>query len=353
MKNHDRKFRLAIIGAGAITEENYLPAAKEIPHVEIAYLVDKNKDRAIKLAKQFQVPIALRNYHELFGKVDAVVVATPPNSHAKISIDCMNADIPVLCEKPLAPTLTEAREMVEVSKKTGIYLAVTINRRLSRSAQLLKQLISNGLLGEPTHFNIAEGYEFRWPLRTGHIFLNTNHRGIISDIGPHSFDLLLWLFNQPQAKIKKCEDDNWGGIETNANVGLEMVCGDRVISGQIEFSWTRMLHNCIRIYGEKGMLEASVFGSTGVYYYPNNDLTGKITIKETDDGLMTANYGFIKQLVSFADAIKNSEEKYMSADEALATTALIEDCYRLRKLKPSVWEIKWLESLFKSSADAS
>ena len=269
LKKNPKKVRLAIIGAGAITEGSYLPAAMHISHLEITHIVDLDQARARQVAEDFKVPIATSDYHELFGKVDGVVIATPPNSHAKISKEFMNASIPVLCEKPIASTLTEAGEMVATGKSTNIHLAVAMNRRLSRSARLLKQLINDRLLGDITHFDAAEGYEYNWPLRSGHVFLNPDHRGIISDIGPHVFDLLFWLFNRSSARVNKCEDDNWGGVEANALVALEFENGHRPICGQVEFSWTRMLHNSIRIYGENGMLEASILGGQNVNYYTN------------------------------------------------------------------------------------
>ncbi len=352
MKSKIKKVRLGIIGAGAITEESYLPAAKLISHLEITHIVDLDQMRAKQVATDFQVPIATSDYHELFGKVDGVVVATPPSSHARISMDFMNAAISVLCEKPIALTLAEASEMVGTGKTTNTHLAVAMNRRLSRSAKILKQLINDDLLGDITHFEAAEGYEYNWPLRTGHVFLNPNHRGIISDIGPHLFDLLFWLFNRSPARVKKCEDDNWGGIEANAVVDLEFENAHRTIRGQVEFSWTRMLHNTIRIYGENGMLEASIIGGQKVNYYPKGDVKKGLTVQETDDNPPMANNEFVQQLINFTDSITQNQVKYVPAEQALAPMILIEDCYKLRKINPQPWEKKWLESFFRKKINA-
>ncbi len=83
MKSNQKKFRIGIIGAGAITEESYLPAAMLISHLEITHIVDLDQMRARQVAADFKIPIATSDYHELFGKVDGVVVATPPSSHLK------------------------------------------------------------------------------------------------------------------------------------------------------------------------------------------------------------------------------------------------------------------------------
>ena len=78
---------------------------------------------------------------EVFEEVDAVVVATPPSSHASISIDCLNHGLHVLCEKPLATSVEEAKEVVAASKRTQAHLAGGMGRRVHWSSQLLKKLI--------------------------------------------------------------------------------------------------------------------------------------------------------------------------------------------------------------------
>lgn len=351
MKSNHKKTKLAVIGAGAITTESYLPAARLIPNLEITHIVDIDRTRAEQVAAEFQVPSTASDYRELFGKIDAVVIATPPKFHARISTDFMNAGIPVLCEKPLAPTLAETKELVESCKNTGIRLAVAMNRRLSHCSQILKQLINDNLLGEITHFDAAEGYEYSWPLRTSHVFQNPDHRGIISDIGPHIFDLILWLFTPCSARIVKCDDDNWGGIEANACVELELVCGNRSISGQVEFSWTRLLRNSIRIYGQNGILEASILGGQRVNYCPLGDLSEEIVIQKSEIDSATENYEFVQQLLNFTESNSSNQPKYVPADHAIAPMELIEDCYRLRKISPQPWEHKWLESFFRNEVN--
>lgn len=73
MIRHQNKFRFAIIGASAITKESYLPIAIMTPHLDITHIVDLEQERIKQVVANFQVPVAISDYHELFGKVYGVV----------------------------------------------------------------------------------------------------------------------------------------------------------------------------------------------------------------------------------------------------------------------------------------
>ena len=128
MNQSKEKVKFAIVGSGAITEQSYLPVAEMIPNVVVIHLIDLDVERAIDVARNYQISDVISDYREIYGKVDAVIVATPPTSHAKISIDCMNHGLHVLCEKPLASSVVQAREMVETRKRTSMHLAVGMVR---------------------------------------------------------------------------------------------------------------------------------------------------------------------------------------------------------------------------------
>lgn len=340
------KVKFAIIGSGAITEESYLPAAEMFPGVVVSHLVDLDIERAKEVARCFRVPNFVNDYREIYGKVDAVVVATPPNSHAKISIDCMNNGLHVLCEKPLASSVEEAKDMVEVSKRTHTHLGIGMVRRLSWSAQILKKLITSDLLGEISRFDIEEGWEFSWPLRTGHLFQNENSRGVLEDTGPHLFDLLFWILGTQHAEVMSCKDDNRGGIEANILINLTFGGSSQRSTGRVELSFTRRLRNTMKFYGERGCLEAGTVGANEVFFYPAGQNNEPLTLRQKEPRPKKKNEDFSIQLSNFADSIINGSKKYTPADEAIATMSLVEKCYLSRTPIVQPWEMKHLEAFF-------
>ena len=157
MKSSKEKLKIAIIGSGAITEKGYLPGAELVSSLRVTHVVDLDIERVKDLARRFRVPNYATKYQEIIKEVDAVVVATPPSSHASISIDCLNHELHVLCEKPLATSVQEAEEVVAASKRTQAHLAVGMVRRVHWSSKVLKKLIESGVLGDIHGFDVEEG----------------------------------------------------------------------------------------------------------------------------------------------------------------------------------------------------
>jgi len=81
--------------------------------------------------------------------VDAVIVATPPDSHRDITVAALRAGKHVLCEKPLARTMPEAEEMVLVAEETGLVLKCGFNHRYHPAIAQARTLVTSGELGEP------------------------------------------------------------------------------------------------------------------------------------------------------------------------------------------------------------
>jgi UDP-N-acetylglucosamine 3-dehydrogenase len=346
MITSSQKIKLAIIGCGAVTQERYLPAANLVPNLTLTHVVDLDIERVRDVANRFQIPNCVDDYRAVFAKVDAVIVATPPSSHAKISIDCLRQGLHVLCEKPLATSVEEVQAMITASQQAHTHLAVGMIRRLSWSSQLLKRLLQIGMLGDICRFDVEEGGEFNWPLRTGHIFQDSNSGGVLADAGSHIFDLVLWSLGSQRAQLVRCRDDNWGGVEANVTVDLTVEWHSRPVPGRIELSFTRSLRNTLRIYGEKGCLEVPTRGSPGVLFYPDDENVEPVILKLPDARPRRRVGEFAVQLANFADSIINNSKKYATADEVLTTMSIIEQCRRSRERMVQSWEMKHLESFF-------
>ena len=246
-KDPEKRFNLAIIGCGAVVQERYLPASKLVSNLEVTYLADTNIKRAKDVAAQFQVPNYTADYQEIFGTVNVAVVATPPKLHDQITLDCLTHGIHVLCEKPMAMSLKEAKEMLRVSKETETHLAINMNRRSCYSSQLAKLMIEDGFLGKLERLEAEEGYEFNWPLKSLHLFKKEEAGGgVLGGPGPHLLDLLFWFIGR-DVEIISYEDDNFGGVEANALIKLKVKHNDNEISGTVKLSLTRNLRNFIRI----------------------------------------------------------------------------------------------------------
>ena len=113
---------MAVIGVGHVGQ-HHARIYRELPGVELVGVVDIDRAKLQELSKSLGVA-AFQDYRDMFGRVDAVSVAVPTVLHAPIARDCLERDLDVLVEKPLAETLEEAEELTDLAKRRGRILQV-------------------------------------------------------------------------------------------------------------------------------------------------------------------------------------------------------------------------------------
>ncbi len=141
--------RIAIIGCGG-QGHIHADAYAQLGEVKIVGCCDIVAEKAKNLADKFGAQ-TFTDYSEMLATVrpDIVSVCTLEGQHFEPTIASLKAGAHVLCEKMLAATLEEAKEMVETARQVGRILATQFNYRHIPSVQWLKSLLDNGLIGEP------------------------------------------------------------------------------------------------------------------------------------------------------------------------------------------------------------
>jgi predicted dehydrogenase len=196
--------KVGIIGCGGIANGKHLPSLSKLGTVELVAFCDIVVEKAHEAAKQYGVAGAkvYEDYTELLkdGSIDVIHVCTPNDSHAEISIAALESGKHVMCEKPMAKTAADARRMVEVAKRTGKKLTVGYNNRFRPDSLYLKQVASNGDLGD-IYFAKAHAIRRR-AVPTWGVFLDEEKQGggPLIDIGTHALDLTLWVMDNYEPK---------------------------------------------------------------------------------------------------------------------------------------------------------
>lgn len=198
------KLKVAIIGCGGIANGKHLPSLQKLDQVELVAFCDTVVERAQKAAREYGTTeaIALKDYKKLLADptIDVVHVLTPNISHAEISIAAMEAGKHVMCEKPMAKTSQEAKQMVEAAKRTGKKLTIGYNNRFRPDSQYLHNVAKRGDLGE-VYFAKAHAIRRR-AVPTWGVFLDEEKQGggPLIDIGTHALDLTLWMMDNYKPK---------------------------------------------------------------------------------------------------------------------------------------------------------
>jgi predicted dehydrogenase/nucleoside-diphosphate-sugar epimerase len=336
--------KLAIIGCGAVTEKCYLPALQQIDGIQTIFLIDKNYLRAKMLASQYNVPYISDNYTDIIGKVDAAIIALPHSLHAPVSIVLLRQGIHVLVEKPMALNQEECKAMISAAEEGNSILAVGLIRRFLYSARWVKAILDNNLLGEIKTFDFREGYVYNWPTVSDSFFRKEiAGGGVLIDTGAHTLDLLLWWLGD----FEEFEyyDDNYGNVEANCKLHLILKSGAK---GIVELSRVRKLRNTAIIQGSKGKIEVSLCGNH-IIAEPKDILNFEVSgIKGSNMPNQSILDLFVLQLKDWINAIKTKTQPFVLGQEGARAIALIEACYRSRKLLSLPWVNVKIKSNFKN-----
>ncbi|CAG7645729.1 Gfo/Idh/MocA family protein [Paenibacillus allorhizosphaerae] len=210
------KLNIGVIGAGSISEHHLLSYQKNA-QATIYAICDLNEARAQAKAAKYGATKVYTDYHELLADpdVDAVSICTWNNTHAEISIAALRAGKNVLVEKPLCRTVEEALKVQQAVRETGNILQVGFVRRYDANAQLMRQFIESGDLGEIYY---AKASSIRRLGNPGGWFADQDRSGggPLIDIGVHVIDLCWYLMGRP--KVASITGNTYRKVGNRSNV---------------------------------------------------------------------------------------------------------------------------------------
>lgn len=344
LADHPTKpLRVAVIGCGAIAEQMHLPVLTGHLDIEVSALVDRNIERAERLAEGYGVPSWFGNATEVTAEVcDAAIVATPPSHHAPCALELIERGIHVLVEKPMATRLADAEAMVDAAERADVVLAIGFFRRLYPSTRLMRQLLEAEEYGRPLRFRIEGGGMYSWAAATlGNMQRDLAGGGVVIDFGSHMIDLMFALFDEP-GEVLDYRDNNLGGVEADGTARVRVRWKSETIEGVLEFARTRNLGSFVEVECERGTLRLDVNERFAVHATPSNAASAwRSTVRWRDGASDESWYAtFARQFDDWVDAIRKGSEPELSGRSALATARLIESCYEQRKPMAEPW-VRW------------
>jgi predicted dehydrogenase len=249
--------RGAVIGTG-FWSRFQIAAWKELPGVQIVAVCNRTRARAEEVAQLFQIPMVYDTAEELLEKeqLDFVDIITDVDTHAKFTLLAAEKGVNVICQKPMAPSLEEARKMVEVCAQKNINFFVHENFRWQAPIRTLKTALDSGVIGKP--FKARVSFVSAFPVFDNQPFLAELEQFILTDVGSHVLDICRFLFGEAKSLyclIKTVNPKIKG--EDVANVLMEMESG---VHCYAEMSYASLLEReafpqtLVLIEGEKGSL---------------------------------------------------------------------------------------------------
>ena len=256
-----------IIGCGNVTELKSGPAFNKVEHSRLVAVMRRNVALAEDYAKRHGVPKWYADADQLINdpEVNAVYIATPPNTHASYAIQAMRAGKPVYVEKPMALNYQECQEMMRVSEETGIPLFVAYYRRTLSAFLKVKELIDGGIIGKPLTVNVrlhksVPERDLKPETQFWHVNPEIAGAGYFYDLASHQFDYLDFVFG-PVIQVHGIAVNQAGYYKAEDTVTGTFLFGNGVIGAG---SWCFVVakgneEDIIEIDGTKGKLSFSSF----------------------------------------------------------------------------------------------
>ena len=358
----DRIVKIGIIGCGGIANGKHMPSLKKIKNVQMVAFCDIIEERAVKAAEEYGVEGAkvYTDYKELLKDrdIEVVHVCTPNRSHAFISIDAMEAGKHVMCEKPMAKTYKEAKEMLDASERTGMKLTIGYQSRWRADSLYLKKMCEDGELGE-IYYGKAIALRRR-AVPTWGVFLNEYEQGggPLIDIGTHALDLTLWMMDNYKPKmvvgttfekLKNQKDcgNAWGDWDpkkfTVEDAAFGFIVMENGATIMLESSWALNIRNpkeaITMICGTEG--GADMFDGLNINFIKNGrqcilkpDLTAGGVAFYDGDGDEDPS---VLEARAWVDAVVNDHEPRTKASQALVVTQILEAIYESAKTGKPVY----------------
>ncbi len=266
--------RLAIIGCGSMAA-THAKTFSSLKGVALAACCDVDPKRARDFASRWDIPKSYADFREMLSteKLDAVSIVTVDSAHAAVSLAAIQAGLAVLCEKPLATSLADARRMLEAAKARGVVTHVNFSYRNAPCVQAASALIRRGGIGRVMHVEASylQGWlvqdtwgdwrtndSFTWRLSKRH-----GSAGALGDVGCHIYDLAGFLCG-PMTEIACRLGVFDKGVPGNAIGPYVLDANDSFVSSvRFEGGGLGTVHSTRWATGHVNTIAARVFGDRG------------------------------------------------------------------------------------------
>jgi predicted dehydrogenase len=185
---------MGVIGCGGISRA-HLPAQQAIEEMRTVAVCDIDEDGARAAAEEYEVEAVYRDYHDLLAddQVDAVAILLPHHLHRECAVAAARAGKHILCEKPMAVSITETDDMIAAAQSAGVVLMIAQILRFRPANIRARELIRDGAIGEVRNV-IRRRYGHSRDFRSDWASKPEEAGGwVLYGYGSHEIDMILWL----------------------------------------------------------------------------------------------------------------------------------------------------------------
>jgi glucose-fructose oxidoreductase len=333
MNRSKNKVRYAVVGLGHIAQVAVLPAFKAARNSELFALVSGDPEKLGKLGKKYDLEhlYPYEEYSRALANVDAVYLAVPNHLHREYAVRAAAAGVHVLCEKPLAPTAQECREMIEAANQNHVKLMVAYRLHFEAGNLEAIKLAKSGKLGPIRAFTSTftqqvadDNVRVTEPVSRG--------GGPLYDMGVYCINAARYLFRAEPLEVcalaESGKDERFQRVEEMVSAVLRFP-GERLATFTCSFGAADVSR--YTVMGSRGMLRAD----------PAYEYAESIRLQVTLNGKKkTRSFPksdqFAAELKYFSNCILQDKPPEADGREGLADVCVIEAIYHSIRTRRTV-----------------
>ncbi len=249
-------FRFAIMGAGHIANK-FCDAVSRIDVAEVVAVASKSLDRAKDFAERNGIDSYFDSYSGMLEvvKPDCVYVAATSNAHYELSKLCIEAGVPVLCEKAMFLNSKDAKEVFSIAENKKVFAMEAMWSRFLPAIVTAREWIRDGRIGEPTYANAAIGFKAEENPENRY-YSKALGGGAAFDLTVYDYEILTFLIDRPAEVISANAVKTDDGVDLSDHVLLKFQkegCWDCL--AVCESTFLAKLDEKIVVYGSDGKIE--------------------------------------------------------------------------------------------------
>jgi predicted dehydrogenase len=322
--------RIGMLSLAHMHAFSYADCLKNLGEAEIDGIYDDNESRGKKAAKQFKTRY-FKDYNKLLERdIDGVVIGSENSRHKELTVASAKAKKHVLCEKPIASTIEDAREMIEVCKENKVKLQICFPCRYSSVSIRLKQMLEEDKIGrilavKGTNHGMMPGGWFIKKKKSG--------GGAVIDHTVHVVDLIRWMLKKEIKRVYAEIDTRFYDMDID-DCGMVTMDLEDGIFATLDPSWSRPNKSypfwgdvTMKFVGTEGTISVDLFGQKMNLY--NNDEIKAAWVYWGDN----IDIGLIN---SFINSVINNKSSPVPGEDGLRALEVALAAYESSKLKKPV-----------------
>jgi predicted dehydrogenase len=325
MENVMETIKWAVNATGGIAHQ-FAEGMRQVESAKIEAVSSTDLNRAINFAREFEIDETncYCDLDEMLSslEIDVVYICTPNHLHYEQCMTCFKHGVSVLCEKPLADTLDQTKELIEAARKANVFFLEGMWTRFFPVVRKVRKWLAEGKIGEPNTFYASFGVDQRNMESRWRYSLKASG-GSLRDLGIYPIAFSFLVFGKPDCWVGGCEINN-AGVDVFNNIMLRY--GDSKASF-MSSSLNTISPYDLRIVGSEGLItidpdfwrpgKASLYSSDGTVF-------GQNCVEVFEEPYYGS--GFEYEIMEVGDNLRNNkkESDAYTLQETLDITELME-----------------------------